>query len=416
MGKRRRAKSVSRWPQGHWRRRLPVAAAIAVGAWFGVTGSLANALVRADAGRAHALAPGNGQIAAANAEQMFATRPEADDTSAAAEMARLAIRRDALTPDALTVLAFQAELRGDTALSNRIFAHSTRLSRRELRPQLWAIEQAVSRGDLAGALRHYDIALKVSDTARNTLYPVLANALPEPLVRAGLLARLRPDTVWARSFLDFVAGSGIQPGAAAAFLSEARAAGLEVTKEQREYLVNALFSAGQHDRAWQEYTALRGATPRNRSRDPRFALRTDVRTPLDWQVDADAGTGAAILAEGQVGVVDFAAPPGAGGPVVRQYQYLPPGTYTLEGHFDQLQLGLGSRPFWQLACENGQEIGRVEVPPSAAEATPFAGRLTVSAQCPVQVLTLIVRPVEDIAGVSGRLATAVLRPFGDGSR
>ena len=176
--------ATSEASEGNGRRTRPVRLALALLAvvlgFMSVRDSLANALAKADAARAHALAPGNGVISALYAQELFSSRPNTDPRSSAAQAARDALLDDATAADALTVLAFQAQLRGDREKADAIFRYSSQLSRRELRPRLWQIEAAVARGDIAGALRQYDIALRTSKEAGPLLYPTLGAAMAEP--------------------------------------------------------------------------------------------------------------------------------------------------------------------------------------------------------------------------------------------
>src|SRR5690606_28285593 len=129
--------------------------------------TLANVLVRAEPAYAHRLSPIDGKITAAVAEQSFTLTPDASSASEAARLARLALRQDATAVSALSVLGLQAQLRRDASQARDLFSYAHQLSRRELRTQIWGIEEAVGRGDIAGALEQYDRALRTSHRARN---------------------------------------------------------------------------------------------------------------------------------------------------------------------------------------------------------------------------------------------------------
>src|SRR3546814_1290750 len=88
-------------------------------------------------------------------------------------------RTDTLLPYT-TLFRSDAFARGDQAKGERLLAYSQKLSRRDLRTQLMAIELAVAQGDISGALRHYDIALRTKKNAPELLFPVLTSALPDP--------------------------------------------------------------------------------------------------------------------------------------------------------------------------------------------------------------------------------------------
>jgi hypothetical protein len=404
-GERRQRRSARDWA---WRGVLALAAVLL--GYLGVTGALARVSQGADPVRAHLLAPGNGAITAALAEQEFASTPEAGADSKPARIARLALRQDATAADALNVLGLQAQMRGETQNARRLFGYALLLSRRELRPQIWAIEEAVNRGDIVDALRGYDIALRTSSSASRLLFPVLASALAEPRVRAALLPIIKTRPVWAGRFVDYVVTSRVNPAAGVTFFREAKGAGLPVDDDQRAMLVNALWAAADSDQAWAYYATFRRDADRRRSRDPEFVLQADTRTLFDWRASDDARLSAVILGGKDGGMLDFAVPSTVGGTLVTQTQLLPPGTYRLEGLSSGIDQPDRSRPYWMLQCRDGRELGRVPLPNSEVENGRFAGEFTVPADCPEQTLRLVARSTDAIAGVSGQIDRAALVP------
>jgi len=117
------------------------------------------------------------------------------------------------------------------------------------------------------------------------------------------------------------------------------------------------------------------------------------------------------------GVVDFAAAPSSGGPVLQQVQLLRPGRYRLEGRSSGVEQPARSLPYWILMCRDGRELGRVALSSSmpdtggnASGEETFSGEFTVPTNCPVQTLTLIVRPSDQITGVTGQIHRAQLAP------
>lgn len=405
-------KTLPRRSRRNWVGRLGLAfVALVLGA-MSLGGSFGRVLQSADPIRAAALAPDNGVILAARAQHEFMMAPSDDDNGQAARLARLALRADATAVDALNVLGIQAQLRNETARARDLFQYSLRLSRRELRPQIWAIEEAVNRGDIAGALRSYDIALRTSKEASNLLLPNLVAALAEPKVRAALLPILATHPVWYESFLHRVATSGIDPKAGVAFFREGAANGLVVTDDLRAGLVNGLMSEGDHEQAWNYYAQFRSDAVRNRSRDPGFGLNPKVRAVFDWIPTIQSGLSATILQEGGGGVLDFSVSSGNGGTLVQQIQMLPAGSYRLIGRSRGVNVPDRSRPYWTLFCQDGRELHRVEVSNSKVSKGQFEGAIDVPEGCSVQTLSLIARTTDAITGVTGQIERASLIPVG----
>jgi hypothetical protein len=372
--------------------------------------SLANVLERPAPAQAHTLAPWDGTITAALAQRSFTARPSASDQSEPAQLARKALLQDATAVDALTVLALQAQLRNDSEEARRIFSHSLTLSRRELRPRLWAIEEAVLRGDIRGALANYDMALRTSRTAPDLLFPVLASALSEQKVRSALLEILADAPPWGEDFLQFATRSGVDPLAAARLLREPGAAGLPVEDGDRTAVTNLLVSRNLFAEAWDFYSSYRKGAERGRSRDPDFTLAIDQPAAFDWNAISLEGISSSIQRSGGGGLADFSVPPSVGGPVLQQTQMLPAGGYRLQGNSVGIDQPERSRPYWQLTCADGRELGRLTLPNSSERGGEFSGPFTVPANCPVQLLALVARASDAISGISGQIDNVLLAP------
>mgnify|MGYP002628076577 CR=1 FL=1 len=409
--KRGRESSSAKRSSREWIARGGLALGFAVLGYVGTAGSLAQVVAKADPMRAHLMAPDNGVILADYAQTSFTRSPTKEANSQPANLARAALLADPTAADALTVLGFQAQLRNDTVQADRIFAYSTAISRRELRPRLWAIEESIARGDIVGALRNYDIALRTSNDAAGLLFPSLTAALAEPRIRGAMLPILDTDPVWKDSFLSYIAKTGIEPEGAIALFREGRRIGLEPSEDAQVHLVNALVGQNKWREAWAYYRTFRPEARRNRSRDPNFALIAPVKSVFDWQAGADSRLSAAILQKGNGGLLDFSVPPSVGGELIRQTQLLPPGSYRLEGRSRGIDQTERSRPYWSLTCQDGRELSRIVLPNSDQNSGRFTGRFDVPAGCTSQVLTLVARSTDDIMGVSGQIETAHLVPL-----
>jgi hypothetical protein len=393
-----------------WGIRGVVALAAAAMGIASVSDTLANVAVKVDPMRAHELSLANGHITAAAAEQKFVVDPIDAPDSEASKLARLALRQDATAVGALSVLGLQAQASGDISRARELFSYSHRLSRRELRTQIWAIEEHVARGDISGALEQYDMALRTSRKARDLLFPVLARAIAEPAVRESVLDTLADESSWAGAFTRYVAANAPEPLAVIALFQEGARVGLPIEPADRARLVNALVARGLIDEAWRFYETFRRDADRRHSRDARFFLAADVPAVFDWTLVNSNGLSAAVQRGDGEGIVHFGAASGFAGIVLRQMQLLPPGTYRLEGRSRDIDQPEHSRPYWRLTCNDGRDLGRVLLPNSPGEWRNFEGSFTVPASCVSQVLSLVVRASDSIRGVEGQVASVQLIP------
>lgn len=385
------------------------AVALAVAGWMGVSSALGRAVARGDVVAGHKLAPGDAQLTGRLAQSLFRQDEGRGDHTQARTLARAALRGDATVVAAVATLGLVAEVAGDRGGARRLFAYSERLSRRDLTTQMWALENAVGRGDIRGALRHYDIALRTSPESADVLFPVLAAASANVQVRAALVHLLAGSPAWAAPFVNYMADNGKEPLVNAALLREVSRAGFAVPASARAAVVTTLTRAGYADEAWIFYTAGR-RLDRRRSRDPAFTGDTSAPTPLDWMPVESPGINASIQRADRGGVFEFSAPASVGGPVLQQLQLLPPGRYRLTGHAVGISQADGERPYWSITCHDGREFGRVEFPDVTGTRGWFGGAFVIPAGCGIQMLQLIARPVRAMSGLSAQIDRVQLEP------
>lgn len=382
------------------------AAAVAGLGYFGVAESLASGLRRGDAQRAYAWAPWDGRLSAALAQTI--NGPDAAPTTRARadQLARTALRQDPTAVVAAATLGINTHIRGDSRGAQRLINYAQTLSRRDLASQIWLIENSVANGDVSQALRHYDIALRTSPKSMELLFPILAGALAEPDVRRALTRTLATRPPWSALFVEYVSANGPDPRATAMLFRDADRAGYSVSGLSRMLLTDTLASRGLFGDAWSLYASFRRDADRRSSRDPAFLAELSNPTVFDWRPVNDAGISASLPR----GALEFAVPSSVGGTLAEQTQLLPPGDYRIEGRSNGIDQAQGSSPYWRLTCNDGREIGRVEVPNSASASGAFSGRFIVPAGCLAQTLALVAKPSEAVSGVTGRIENVRLFP------
>ena len=401
----RRRHSAREWS---WRIALSLLI-IAVG-YFSIARTLSQALRTGDIERAHHLAPGDGQVGAGFAYSLITADAGPVNMALATQAAQVALRQDPTAIAALSTLGIVAQNKGNPGAARRLFKYAEILSRRDLQVQLWAIEDSVRRNNIAGALIHYDIALRTSRNAWALLVPVLGSAIANPPVRAALTQTLSEYPVWGPHFINYVVGEGEDLPAVAHLLTDMHRAQLTVSPTAQTALINKLLMSGLTNEAWSYYSLVNTGTDRRRSRDPNFRGSSESPSLFDWtpSADADIATNFGSFEKGKG--LEFSLPSGTGGQILRQMQLLPLGRYRLEGRSAAINQVERSRPYWVLACQDGRELGRVILPNSSAAESVFGGEFQVPTTCPVQTLSLVARPSDAVAGVSGEIYQALLHP------
>lgn len=388
--------------------RIVLAAMAVVLGYYSATFTSAQVMVKRDPALAHRLAPYDGRITAAYATSLAGVDATPQDRAMADALAKLSLQQDPTAVAAAATLGINADVRGDKVAARRYFTYAQRLSRRDLRTQLWMIEDAVQREDIPAALHQYDISLRVLPNLSELLYPILASASAgDPTIRRELTKTLAGKPLWRESFVDYVSNNSANPKATAALFIDLRRAGVPLPESARVKVVNALLGAGERDAAWSYYASIRPGADRSRVRDPRFAASLETPSQFDWTPIND---GSGMTTGIQSGIFDFAAPASVGGPMLQQLQLLVPGTYRLSGHSIAIDQATDTLPYWTLRCQNGLEVGRVEVPNSRIAKGNFSGTFNVPAGCPVQTLVLTARPSDATTGLSGQLDRVELVP------
>lgn len=407
-----RRMALTRRSRIEWGIRAVLAIAALMVGYISVTQSLGFILRNQDPARAYMISMGDGRITAQYAWRTVSD-PEATSTDRqrAKALALRALGQDPTAVTAASALGLNFQIDGDVQRARRLFDYAQRLSRRDLQVQLWAIENAVARGDVADTLKHYDIALRTSSNAPDLLFPILGAAIADPLIRQELVGTLSKAPAWGNAFMSYVAVNGADPRSAADLLSALRQRSVALPADASVGVINGLIAAGFYDEAWRYYTTIRPGSTRDQSRDPSFAAKLEAPTLLDWNLLNDGNVTSSIQRDNHRGVLEFSAPPSVGGPVVRQMQLLPPGEYSLSGLSGGIDQVASSLPYWTLTCQSdGRDLGRVDVPRSAQAGGAFRGTFRVPSDCAVQSLTLIARPSETMAGVTGQLRRVQMVP------
>ncbi len=390
-----------------WAIRGGLTTVAAVLGWTSVSVTLAAGMRSRDPQQAHQLAPWDGRATAQLAlkrviDNQAAGKPLPDPT-----LALEALRQDATAVAAVTALGLRTEQAGDVRLARQWFTYGQRLTRRDLLTQLWVIEDAVRRGDVADALRHYDIALRTSGQASDILFPILAQAIGDGRIRAELGKTLVSRPPWAPLFLEYAAGRSPDPRAASLLLRDVSRIGLPVSGIARELLISRLVANDQYGEAWAYYVTFRKGAARTAART--LASAGDLRNPtvFDWQSVAAGGLSASV----ENGLIDITVPPSNFGALVRQVQLLPAGSYRLSGHSDGVSGSAATAPYWLLTCVDGRELGRVELGGVAASGGRFAGTITVPRDCAAQTLSLEARRSDAVPGLSAQIDRVQLEPM-----
>jgi hypothetical protein len=374
--------------------RFAIAGALLAAAALLLPNSFAMALGGSHPILAARLAPSNARVATAAAAAIGGD-PRKKEIRA---LVRTALARD------LTVIA-GIELRGaDRAASGRqaeaarLFALSDRLSRRSLPTRLWLIQASVDRGDVAGALANFDLALRTSTEAPAILFPVLAKASADPTLTVPLARLLDRPSDWRLTYFEWALANGPDLSSLANMMMQMRDRRLIEENRLDQRLVELLVTKSEFTQAVHLKRRF-DPKPAGLVADPHFA-DPSARYPFGWGLGSDGSIGAerSLAASGPVLAYRATAP--RSGQVAAQLLILPPGNYRLETRTAAAATGVA--PLWTLTCgDSGPGLAQLEQPLVAG--AQAAAAFAVPQGCPAQWLVLRIRPSTETRVQAGEI-------------
>ncbi|RYY12233.1 MAG: hypothetical protein EON55_12710, partial [Alphaproteobacteria bacterium] len=199
----------------------------------------------------------------------------------ALDLARAALARDAGNVNALAAFGLASDKPKQVAA---VFTVADRLSRRNLIVQVWMIENAVAKGDVSGALRQYDIALRTSRAAPSMLFPVLVDATSNDQLLPAIAKTLAQRPLWGGLYLQQLAQSGKDLHRIALLFTILKQQGVATGAAADTALYTRLLEAQLFDDAWKVYASDHRGAQHAAVRGDTFGEDPVVKTPYDWQL------------------------------------------------------------------------------------------------------------------------------------
>lgn len=410
MTSRRRGRSRRHsWSGPRIARLLAIAAVSVALAWLSVAVGLAGASRESRPDLALRFLPFDARAKAKVAERL-STRSQRDRVAGARAriLSQEALARDPTVIPAWRTLAILSGIGGQADRASALFHIVGRMARRDLPSQLWLIEERVAHNDIAGALHHYDVALRTSPRAYDLLLPILVSATAEDAIVQPLARILRADPQWRPYFLAKLSEN--PPAAANAVrLVELLGAGRPMSDGYiMARLIPRFADRGELAAAWRLYRRMGGATGSADAliRNGGFE-RPNPLPPFDWVLADDTGISAeqrVISGVADSAVLEVRAASGEGGRPARQMLLLPPGGYRLSWRAG----AVGDVPpavlRWTLSCagEGGSGLLDLAIAPLDGRARSQGARFQVPGSgCRAQWLDLGLQSEFGPSGVGG---------------
>ncbi|MBX8846632.1 hypothetical protein HCH44_17155 [Sphingomonas melonis] len=333
------------------------------------------------------------------ARQLIVNVPDVSKSDIAAS--RIALREAALRePNNTQVLGALAALDdyiGDKHRARVLFSLSEAVSRRNSLTEMWLIEDSVARGDIRGAIRHYDRAMRVSVDLRPTLLPVLAAAASNRDINQILSQVLAQRPLWWTDYIQFLGRAGADPQVMAAALGATRP-DLRQYEERAlaEGVLRRMIALKDERAAIVAANKLEGLGGITRTlRGGSFDVQDGV-LPFAWWLrdEADIRAYRDTVPRGGMGLHVTTTGDTSGG-AAQQLVGLAAGGYSLSGIAGGVSSDPANRPGITVNCLNGTTIGRFELPPSPHKESQFAFKFEVPRDCITQWINVVTAPVGD---------------------
>lgn len=365
-------------------------------AWFSFAGAVTNVFHRRNPDTALKFIGDDAVALAAQADRRStAAGVEAADDPEILAAARESLSRQALNPVALRVLGISASIKGGFEAGRPAMAAANRLTRRDLATQFWLIEEAVSRGNVAGALSHYDHALRTKPGSQQVLFPVMTVAVEDPVLWPAFDRYVREPAPWLGDFARFAVRNTKQPGVIARFFQ--RSGGLprdEAFAALEAELLKRLVEAGTFAEASRYYRSLNGADPAILAETGFTGATTQEKfAPLTWELFAGPGISSAFLRDekGEAIRLHATMETSATGAIARKIVYVAPGNYRFRAVQRTGAPAEGAVARWEMRCgaSRGGNVLWSKQAPLAPEGATIEDVIAIPAGCDAITVRLL---------------------------
>lgn len=321
---------------------------------------------------------------------------------------RKALVHAPLSGRSLWLVGMGHELAGRPTAAARAMNQAVRISRRDSAVQLWLGTQRLQRGEVAPALRHFDLMIRANRDAASVIIPRMAQVIRSPEGRRFLLPYIRSDNGWAIDLLRNAVDTLPTSTPIAALLIERKkpAPKIEGAAEVYARLVERLVE----EASYREALALFPLLP-----DARRETLTSVEGLIDGKVDVayppfawkfpigTAQGGAFVGIDEDVGL-DLFADAGTVG-IAATKLVTPVGQNLLTWTVDERTANLQSEANWVATCLTGKGAGgRVQSVDMLSSRVPLNQKFALALPDRCELVRLDLR----IAGGIGRRASSLI--------
>lgn len=231
-----------------------------------------------------------------------------------------ALRDEPLLPKAHAIVALS---QNNPALQEQIVSLASRLNRRDLALQGLVLQSRVEIGDYPGTMETLDQILRVHPQRQAEFFPVLTNALKQPITIANFRELLAKPLPWRDAFLMHAANDPIAARNLAVIRENIEPDNSDFDKS----LIANLTRNGDVEAAARIYLKVL----KQGSSVSGFSWTSDY-PPFDWNFANEPGLRGQLSKDGRD--LEFAVDPGNGGVLASRLMRLPQKAFTLTIHHE----------------------------------------------------------------------------------
>lgn len=349
------------------------------------------------------------RLLARKSEMILISSQQPPAIALAADYAKRALIKDPTVVSAVRTLAALSELKKDDARALKLMRYAQKMSRRDFATHYWFIDYEANQNNVAGALEHYDAALRTSRAAEPILMPILLSALDDRAAAQELIDPLADILARRPAWADrFVTRSHSEVQSTATLMQ------LAMTLRQKGYAINPASKQVLINRAVADdlyLDALRlSARPKHNDfvYNQNFSLEPTY-PPFDWVLSTDPNLNSERVSKDETGRnynLNLVAGSGRSGILAKQLLLLAPGTYDLKARVSNVPADIADRPFLTLRCASGTKTAFAtnDFPQAGEAPTDFGFTFRVpQPDCVAQWLEISAKASNQIGGTQSYL-------------
>ncbi|WP_332818456.1 hypothetical protein [Sphingopyxis sp.] len=317
-------------------------------------------------------------------EMAAAKRPAAAGEPRFGAMATATLSRSPLSARALRDYALHREARGDAAGARKIFRAGNAISRRDGLTQYWLINDAAKRGDVPGALNHFDAVLRTMPEATQPMIERLAISTILPEARQALTRFVRKDNPWLVRYVEAAVAKlpKVEP-LAQLFVDSGRAPDLPALRSPYGQIVEGLVNDQKTALLRRFYPLLPNA---NGSDLKSIAITEEAfrggYAPVVWDLGQSSDRGGALLtSDGGLGLELYGLPD-TRGIAARKLLVPAPSAQRFSWVATDRSSNQDSAAFWVLSClRDGGKGSEVRSTNLLAPQVPLNGQMPLPKGC-----------------------------------